>query len=245
MEQTIRGIVVGGVNFGESDRMVYLLTDLGQCTLSAPKARLSRRRFGGGLVPFNTIDAEISPKKREIRVLNSVSVVVSRFLLTASFQKLAMASYVSELGWRVGKEGVPTGLVHLLGACLDSLLHEQSPIIVRAFQLKLLDELGHRPSLDRCVRCAKPGQFLDLVQGGVFCAEHRTPDSKQIGPRTIEWMSTCLDSTEFQYMCGFSASDAERIARILDRPLDRTVEWLVGRSLKSTTLLRQALDTAR
>ena len=242
-EQTVRGIIVGGVNFGESDKMVHLLTDLGQRTLSAPRARLSKKRFGGGLIPFNTIDAEIAQTSRDIPTLSSVSVVVSRFRLTSSLEKLSMASYVSELAWKVVQEGLQSDILSLLETCLDELLRDEHLAIVRAFELRLLDELGHRPYLDRCVRCGNEGEFLDLFEGGLFCASHKTQDSKQVGPNTLKWMRICLDSSTKVHLCSFSSSDAERIARILQRPLERCFERLVGRPMKSLSLLKKTLDS--
>ncbi|HVI73863.1 MAG TPA: DNA repair protein RecO, partial [Anaeromyxobacteraceae bacterium] len=55
----LTGVVLRTVDYGESDRVVSLLTaERGKVSAFARKARVSRRRFGGALEPFTLLQVE-------------------------------------------------------------------------------------------------------------------------------------------------------------------------------------------
>ena len=54
-QKDLEALVVGGVDYGEADRVVYLLSREGRLAVFAHGAKTSKRRFQGALEPFTTI----------------------------------------------------------------------------------------------------------------------------------------------------------------------------------------------
>jgi DNA repair protein RecO (recombination protein O) len=201
-------LVVGGRDYGEADRIIQLLTNTGQMSVFAHGARKSRRRFQGAFEPFTTIEMELEPRRRAgLRTVRSASVRRSRLDLRSQLEKIALASYVTELATVVAPEGDPASdLYDLAEQTLEMLLEMPASIMFRRlFELKLIDILGYAPRLNVCVHCEVQLleiSYLDLVRGGLFCAEH-AEDGVKVGPKTVAWMGA---------LYGVDISQATRLA---------------------------------
>jgi len=90
---------------------------------------------------------------------------------------IGIGSYVVELIDAVTyEEGSNVKLYSLLVSTLDSLSAGEDPgIIIRYYELQLLDLVGFRPELYVCVECGKKtieqDQFLSGESGGTVCPE--------------------------------------------------------------------------
>ncbi|HEX7488511.1 MAG TPA: DNA repair protein RecO, partial [Anaeromyxobacteraceae bacterium] len=74
----LTGVVLRTVDYGESDRVVTLLTaERGKVSAFARAARASRRRFGGALEHFTLVHAE-ARERRGAGLLSLESVTVER-----------------------------------------------------------------------------------------------------------------------------------------------------------------------
>ncbi|MCK6551957.1 DNA repair protein RecO [Myxococcota bacterium] len=240
-EPDLRALVVGGVDYGDADRVVHLLTDRGRLAAFAHGARKSKRRFAGALELFATIRVSFEPRrgKSGMPTLSSAIVEAPRLHLRADLGKIAVASYAVELAAAVAPENEASEPQHALTeALLDHLAdHEASCALRRTFELKLVDLLGYRPFLDACTVCgaeARPS-YLDLAGGGVHCADHRGA-APEVGPRTLEWIRAVLDTPDLDAEAGLGAEHAARAAKALARPMTTFFAGLLGRPLKSLAM---------
>ena len=174
-------VVLRLVATGEADRVVTLYTrSRGKVAALAHAAGKSRRRFGAALQPY--ILGEATLRERAGREL----LVLERFDARRDFSgrlgdpvRLGHAAYATELV----RELTPP---HQEDAALLELLIELYDVVaqvepraetLRAFELRLLDDLGLRPVLDRCVACGAvepaaldaPGAVVDPDRGGLVC----------------------------------------------------------------------------
>ena len=70
----VEGIVLRTIDYGESDRIVTLLTrERGKLGAYARGARASRRRFAGLLEPFTLLSAELIDRRGDLLGLESAS----------------------------------------------------------------------------------------------------------------------------------------------------------------------------
>lgn len=233
------GVVTGGTDYGDADRIVHLLTRFGRLACFAPSARKSRRRFGAGLEPFTTVRVEFARRRAPsgLSSLASVEVLRSRWGLSQDLERLALGAYACELCDRVAAEGVETRLPDHLELLLEHLLvAPASRPARRAFELRVLDELGLRPELEVCPACGRPGAFLDLTRGGTFCAEHRGT-GREIGPRTRAWIEDVIDDESRFPLGQLPPEGAERACQAVSRALDTVLAGLVGDRLASRKLL--------
>lgn len=239
----MEAIVVGGVDFGDADRVVHLLTKNGRLAVFAHGAKKSKKRFAGSLEAFATIIVTLSPRHAHgMPSISSANVEQPRLKIRDDLSKIALASYVAELASRVAPESAPAdGLFELIAATLDRIA--ERPVVIatrRAFELRLIDALGYRPSTETCTLCGTvPDKtFLDLSIGGVLCTEHRTT-AKALGPKTLEWMTRILDSAELSDdEAELGGEWADRAARALSESTEAFFSSLVSKPLTTVRLLR-------
>jgi DNA repair protein RecO (recombination protein O) len=174
-------VVVGTVDYGDSDRVVTLFSrDLGRITAMARGARKSQRRFAGGAGLFGVGEASLSGRPgAEMLTLVGFEVARGFPALYGDVAKVAHGAYVCELVRELAAPHQPEpSLFELLVDTLAALDGGQARAeLLRVFELRLLDLVGLRPTVDRCVVCDgdgaldRDGQRFDARKGGVVCAE--------------------------------------------------------------------------
>ncbi len=178
-------VLLRSVDFGESDRIVHLLTeDRGRLTAIAKGARRSQRRFPGTLDVFNRLEIEGRLKPRASMAFLERARLVEPFLgLRRDPARYALASFLAEMLDRLSPEGLgELEAARLFGFAVDSfeLIEGVRPdaTLRMLLELRALDALGLRPELGRCVRCGRePGDGLDgahrvsffVPDGGIVC----------------------------------------------------------------------------
>lgn len=174
-----RGFLLRRRAFGESDRIVTLLTeDHGKITGIAKGARNSRRRFGGTLEPFVHLRIQFRPGKGTsgLAFLEGCELIAALRGITGNLERLAAGSYVLELVDRmvIGREA-GRGVYALLAEALAVLdAGPPSEEMLRAFELKLLAASGYAVDLSRCRGCGSPADalaraYLSTGRGGIVC----------------------------------------------------------------------------
>jgi DNA repair protein RecO (recombination protein O) len=163
--------------YGESDRIVTLLTELhGKVTGIAKGAKNSRRRFAGTLEPFVHIRAAFHVRPHaDLVFLLHCELLRSLRTFTRDLDRFAAGSYVLDLTDRMvlGREsGRETyALVHDTLGLLDTGSPPEP--LLRAFELHLLAASGYAPALDRCGGCAAPAdgatRYLSVARMGLLC----------------------------------------------------------------------------
>jgi DNA repair protein RecO (recombination protein O) len=175
----LRAVVLRTTDFGESDRVVALLSEeRGKVSAFARGARASRRRFGGALEPFTLLSAELRERPgAELFTLDAVSVEQGFGAIRGDLARIACASYACDLARALVRDHEPhRDLFALLADALGRLdAAPPSPALLRAFELSALRAAGLEPRLDACARCggllpAPPERLvLGLDHGGLLC----------------------------------------------------------------------------
>jgi DNA repair protein RecO (recombination protein O) len=189
----LTGIVLRAVDYGESDRVVTLLTrERGKISAFARGARASRRRFGGALEPFTLLVAEARERAgSELLGLDSVTVTRAFGAIRADLARIACAGYAVELARELVRDHEPhDDLFDLLERVLAALdAAPARPASLRAFELGALRAAGLMPRLDGCARCGGAlgsGTLrFDPGQGGALCpscAPSASPGAPSLSP---------------------------------------------------------------
>jgi len=195
--------VLRQVDYGESDRMVSLLSaERGRIEGRVPHVRSSRKRFGG-LDLYALAEFELDERRGRIS-LRSARVVDGWLGIRGSIERLALAAYAAELLVQAVPEDAPAhDAFRLAEAAFASLdlgegAADPGQGWARAFELKLLHVLGCRPSLRRCVACGGPTAGLELgwsvEQGGVLAGDcvRSAVGVVEASPRVVELLDQCL-----------------------------------------------------
>lgn len=173
------------VDFGESDRIVHLLTPrTARLTAIAKGAKRSRRRFAGTLDLFNHLHVHVERRRADsLARLEQARLIDSFPTLRVHPARFALACYLTELVDRLAPEGgAPADGARLFGfarAALACVASRSADARLRVLlELRALDALGLRPELGRCVRCAGalgPASRVGfhVGEGGAVCAACR------------------------------------------------------------------------
>jgi DNA repair protein RecO (recombination protein O) len=174
-------LILRSVDFGESDRILHLLTpDSGRLTTIAKGARRSVRRFGGTLDLFNHLRVQVDfGRKTGMARLDQARLIGAFEPLRIDPGRFALGCYLLELFDRLAPEGGNRAdMRRLFDFVLDALktiaAWEPSLRLRTLLELRALDALGLRPELRNCVRCGEPaGRTAEVdfhvADGGAVC----------------------------------------------------------------------------
>jgi DNA repair protein RecO (recombination protein O) len=177
LERTIRveAIVLRHADMGEADRLITLYSrEHGKLRSVAKGARRIKSRKAGHLEPFTRV-ALMLARGRDLWIITQVETVDAYLPISADLGRMANAMYVLELLDRFTyDEGENRSLYTLLVDTLSRLSAGQDAFVVlRFFEIRLLELLGFRPELFHCVKCRNEilaqDQFFSASQGGVLC----------------------------------------------------------------------------
>lgn len=236
-------LVVGYVNYGESDRIVTILTpEHGLCSGFAHGARNSKRRFGPALQLFSRINILWQEGRYgSLRLLKEAELLEPAERVMPNLEAWALAAYASELVVALFPEeqAIPE-IYTLLRSCLDALTQGNGLDQIRIlYELRLLGAAGLLPHLSHCARCwCSPDEshmFFDPEHGGALCtACGGYPGQLRVSPLTLGSLSriTRLDMQKVHGM---------RLSRLtLDQGravLDAVFNTTLSRPLRSTPFI--------
>jgi DNA repair protein RecO (recombination protein O) len=168
-------IILKRRDFGEADRLLTVLTPRkGRLEVIAKGARKPASSKTGHVELFTKADMLIH-KGRDLGIVVQAEVIDPLLPLREDLQRGAYANYVAELIDRFTASGDSDdmgGLYTLLDATLQRLCSEDDlQLVVRYFEMRLLDEVGFRPELNECVisreKVEAEDQYFSVSQGGV------------------------------------------------------------------------------
>ncbi|MFO7832303.1 MAG: DNA repair protein RecO [Desulfuromonadaceae bacterium] len=170
-------LVVRYVNYGESDRIVTILTpEHGLCSGFAHGARNSKRRFGPALQLFSRINIMWQEGRYgSLRLFKEAELLEPAERVIPNLEAWALAAYASELVVALFPEEQAVPEVYsLLRSCFDSLVPGNGLGQIRIlYELRLLDVAGLLPHLSHCARCWCPlgeeQMFFEPEDGGSLC----------------------------------------------------------------------------
>ncbi len=233
MHMDVRGVVLRGVDYKESDRILTVLTD--QNGLMTVKARGCRRKNSPLAAPAQLFAYSQMTlfAYRDYYTMQEAAVLDQFLGLRREIERLALASYFADVTQAVAVEGEPNS--RLLSLFLNSLyaldkLDKPLELVRAAFELRCMVEAGYAPLLDACAVCgaAQPAEPLLHIQEGVLCcADCRA----QAGPGRTAALSPEMLAAARHIAYG----DAKRLfscplpAEQLGRFADLTADYLTQR----------------
>lgn len=192
------GVILRRRNFSEKDRILTVFTrKLGRVGVIAKGVRSPGSRKAGHVETFMRSSLLIG-RGRNLHVLTQAEVIDEYSALRESLTGIGYGSYVVELiDAFTYEEGSHLPLYRLLISTLERLNQGEFPdLVLRYYELRLLELVGFRPELFRCVSCGssiqQEDQFLSGGLGGVVCppcAEGALPDSlRPINSRVLKYL---------------------------------------------------------
>ncbi len=175
----VQAIILKRTDVGEADRLLTLLTpDRGKLRAVAKGARKPSSRKTGHVELFNHASLLIAVG-RDLDIVTQADTLEAFMPLRSNLDRLGYAYYFAELVDRFSEEESENRPVYDLTLralhWLETTPH--LPRTARYFELHLLDALGYRPQLYRCVNCGAELQpeenFFTPEGGGILDARCR------------------------------------------------------------------------
>lgn len=238
------GIVLRNKNLGEADKIVTIFTDThGKVQAVAKGARRPRNRLIGPTQVFSYSDFLFFSGKN-LDTISQAYLKEPFFRLRDDLNRMVYASYVVELLDLLVEEKEKSEELFLLLLCVLRLLSggEDGRIILRLYELRLMDLLGYRPILDSCVICGAPigeGEEkygFSAAMGGVLCGgcAEQAEDVSPVSAGAVALMKHLLTMDP-------SRVNVLRVSEELHREIQRVtrvyVDYRVEREIKSLQFL--------
>ncbi len=192
----VEAIVLSHTNWGEADRLLTLFTrELGKIRTVAKGIRKPRSRKAGHLEPFTRTSLQLA-KGRDLYILTQAEAIEPYVNIKNDLIALGYGAYVVELlSSFTYEEGENRDLYRQLVNALTRLNQGDDPnLVVRYYEIRLLDLVGFRPQLFDCVICDEEilprDQWFSATLGGIVCpnCDHRVPHLRPISLNALRYL---------------------------------------------------------
>lgn len=240
-QETSEAVVIRGVDFSETSRVVTLLTPArGRVAVLARGVRRKNSPLAATLDTFNRVELVYAWKDgRGVQTLMEASLLDDFAGLKHDLDRGAHAAFPLELAQRVAHENEPSAdLFSALVRGLEALARPGCPVVhTTAWTVaRMLRVAGFGPTLDHCVRCGgavggAPGFAWD---GGVACAPcgadarlaaETLQALRALAEATAPGPAGAADAAVFALLRRYAAHQVEAGFRSL-----RVLDQLVGRN---------------
>ena len=194
----VDAVVLRHSDYGEADRMLTLYTrQLGKARAIAKGARKMASRKAGHIEPFTHVKLQLAKGRGDILIVTQAETVDAYLSLRDDLILTGHASYMLELLDRFTyvDETENSSIFRLLTESLSRLASEHDAwLVIRYYEIRLLDHLGFRPQLFECTNCGREikaeDQFFSFSAGGVICPRcgRGLPNLQTIAVDTLKYL---------------------------------------------------------
>jgi DNA repair protein RecO (recombination protein O) len=237
-------IVLKHIDYGEADRMLTLYTrERGKVRALAKGVRKTRSRKGGHLEPFTRASLQLATG-RHWYVVSQAEAIETYNQLRESLESIGLASYVVELVDKFTyEEEQNEPLFRLLGQTLSRLnTDDPSDLVIRYYEIRLLDYLGFRPELKHCVvsgdEIQPEDQYFSASLGGAVAPKH----GRGLAGATPVSMQALKYLRHFQrssYQDALRAMIPQQVKTELEVLMQYYLTYLLERGLNTPGFMRQ------
>jgi DNA repair protein RecO (recombination protein O) len=243
----VEAVVLRHIDWGEADRLLWLYTlEMGKLRAVARGVRKLRSRKAGHLEPFTRVQLLLA-QGRDLPLITQVDTLDAYLPLREGLVGVTYASYIVELLDRFTAESVPSeeeenrSLYRLLVDTLKRISQgENLDLVIRYYEIRLLDMVGFRPQLFYCTNCAAEiqaqDQYFSAQLGGVLCPRCGPLFEAQAGSVQPISMAALKYLRHFQ-RSNYSEAARARLSPEVNRELELVIQYYI------TYLLERGLNT--
>ncbi|MBI2957509.1 MAG: DNA repair protein RecO [Chloroflexi bacterium] len=243
-------IVLRRTELGEADRVVTFFTaEYGKLKAVAKGVRKPKSKLAGLVELFTHSTLQIA-RGRGLDVLSQGEVIHPFLPLKTDLARSSCAFYVAELVSRFTvehQENVDLFDI-LLGTMVELCETRKSDLLLRRFEMQLLQCMGYRPNLYHCTACnaqLKPTtNAFSPSGGGVLCpaCAGADPAARGISVNSIKVLRLLQDG---DWATALRVNIEEHLAGELEHVLRVYVEYLLERRVQSATWMDKVRSEVR
>ena len=172
MYKKIEGIVISEYPFEESSKIIKIFTRDGIIDVIAKGAKKLKSPFFSVTSKLSFGIFNITYKENNLSKLVDADILNDYRNIKKDIIRVSYATYITELITKVYKHENNTSIYELYLQCLDKIREGYDPsLITDIVRLKLLDHLGIKPVIDRCIQCGNTTDITTISSyyGGFLC----------------------------------------------------------------------------
>ncbi len=236
-------IVLRHHDFGEADRLLVLYArGQGKVRALAKGVRRIRSRKAGHLQPLTAVRLLLA-QGRDLAIVTQAEAIATFPALRGDLTRYTYAAYAAELADKFTFEGEDhPGLYRLLFDTLHRLeTHPDIDLVVRYYEMRLLDLAGFRPELQHCTVCGESiqpePQFFSPARGGVVCPRcgANTPGALPVSTDALRYLRHFQRSS---FQGASRAHPAAAIHQEMERVMHGYLTAVLERRLNAPAFLR-------
>jgi len=180
MKKNVEGIVINETNYGETSKILNILTNDGYISVMSKGSRTMKSKLRGISMKLIYAEFTINYKEKGMSILVEGNLINSLKNIMTDFQKMTYANKSINLVKNVLKENNELNLFGVLRDVLLKIDNGFNPQIIYAIlETKLLTYLGVKPNFSECINCSsKDILTFNLKYPGSVC--HNCYDSGYI-----------------------------------------------------------------
>jgi len=187
MYKKVEGIVISEYPFEESSKIIKIFTKNGIIDVIAKGAKKLKSPFFSVTSKLSYGVFNITYKENGLSKLIDADILNDYRNIKKDISRVSYATYITELITKVYKYENSAGIFDLyiqsldkIGECYDSM------VITNILRLKLLDYLGIKPVIDKCVQCGNTTDIATISSyyGGYIC-KNCLKNEKIVSTKTI------------------------------------------------------------
>jgi DNA repair protein RecO (recombination protein O) len=235
-------IIIKRIKLGEADRILTLYTpELGKLKAVAKGTRRTQSKLGGH-VELLTHSRLMLARGRNLDIITQAQTIDNFLPIKDDLELISQGLYIAELVDSFAGEHIEDRrLFDLLLETLKQLSQSKDcELILRYFELHLLDHLGYRPQLQYCTICNSSlepeSNLFSPNHGGVLCHNcgFQEPAARPLSLNALKVLRLWQN-------CNFTAARRVKIKRELATELEQLmreyIKYLLEKQLKSTAWL--------
>lgn len=223
----VEGIVIRTVDYGETHKIITLITNnSGKVGVLVRGAKKVRSKHASLAQPF-TYGEFSFVRTTGLGTLQHGEIIASNHTLRSDLDLSAHASYIAELTDRgIQEEEVTVYQFEQLKACFAALSDGKDfEVITQLYELKILAMTGYAPVVEECIQCGNHvGPYkMSFYLGGIVCSRCSTNDASLLP----------ISDSALKLLRIFKAMDLRRVGNITVSPETKK---------ELTTLIRGLID---
>jgi DNA repair protein RecO (recombination protein O) len=243
----VDAVVLRHSDYGEADRLLTLFTrQRGKMRVIAKGARKIASRKAGHIEPFTQVRLQLA-KGKDMFLITQADTVDAYLPLRDDLILTSHAAYVLELLDRFSYEDETENpstfrLLTETLARLASTPDTATWLIIRYYEMRLLDHVGFRPQLFECANCGRAiqpeDQFFSFSVGGVICPRcgKGLPHLRSISVETLKYLRHFQRSS---YAEATQARPSPEVRQEAESLMQGYFTYLLERELNTPGFLRQ------
>ena len=172
MKMTVEGIILNETNYGETSKILNILTkEYGYISVMSKGSRTIKSRLRGMSMRLVYGEFVIIYKKNGVSILQEGNILDSLKNILTDIGKMTFAIYLIDFFKSILKESFDVDMYSILKEALLKINAGFDPsLITNIVEIKLLKYLGVAPHFNNCILCGNEGIItFDMNLAGFIC----------------------------------------------------------------------------